>query len=464
MTLILRILALAILVGTLASASPAQSSLPNIVVVLTDDQGAFGNHFTDWMPNVAAFPVDLVSFHHASNLCCPDRATFLTGLYPHHHKVEGNAMGKFNPTETIATNLHGLGYYTALSGKYLNRYGQSICGGAWCFTVNPGWDRWFAMAGAAGGGGADYYNYDMRSGTGENSPTTLTHYGTGAANYSTDVIADQALAFLRDAPTEQPVFLWFAPNAPHQPKTPAPRHATAPCATATYQPPDWNIVTPGQPSYLQSFQPMTVASSKHTAECRTLLAVDEAVGRIEDELAAQGRLDNTLILFLSDNGMHGGSKRLDAKFAPYATRVTARASWPARWGVTPRTITTPLSGADLAPTLCAIAGCSLGPYPTGQASPDGVNTLAALDGGTLARDLLYSELPKPQAGVPAWWAVRTTPDSPLGLWHYIEYGTGEKELYDLATDPWEMTNRTGQPAYAVIQAELAAQLAQIKAS
>ena len=66
--------------------------------------------------------------------------------------------------------------------------------------------------------------------------------------------------------------------------------------------------------------------------------------------------------------------------------------------------------------------------------------------------------------MPAWYALETTPANTLGHWHYVEYATGEKELYDLAADPWELDNHAGNPADAAVQSALAARLAELRSS
>ena len=136
-----------------------------------------------------------------------------------------------------------------------------------------------------------------------------------------------------------------------------------------------------------------------------------------------------------------------------------RMRWPARWGTEPRTISTPVSNIDLAPTLCEIAGCEMGPFASGQETADGLSLLGLLDGDVedLERDVL-----REQSGAKGWppqfWALRTAPRHPLGQWHYIEYDTGERELYDSVADPWELENLVNDPAQADVVAALAERL------
>jgi hypothetical protein len=196
--------------------------------------------------------------------------------------------------------------------------------------------------------------------------------------------------------------------------------------------------------------------------CEEMLGIDWLVDRVTTELDTQGRLANTLMIFTSDNGMAWGAHRFgQEKAIPYASPVPLYMTWPARWGTEPRTVDEYASNIDLAPTLCAIAGCELGPYPGGQSSSDGVSLLRLLDGSVDRLDrtgLLESNL----SGTLPWTAIRTTGNHPRGLWHYVEYSGGERELYDLAADPWELRNIAGTAGTADLMRDLAAELAALR--
>jgi arylsulfatase A-like enzyme len=147
---------------------------------------------------------------------------------------------------------------------------------------------------------------------------------------------------------------------------------------------------------------------------------------------------------VNDNGIGWGAHRLRGKGHPYANHLIGYVRWPGRWGDVPAVVDgyTPL--IDWAPTLAEVGGATLGPYPMWSGGPDGRSLVALLDGGDPPdRDALLEEhrddvLHVP-AGMPAWWGLRTTD----GRWHYIEYDTGETELYDLAADPGELVNVWG---------------------
>lgn len=477
MTGVLRLFILSLTALLLAGSTvaPAASPLPNIVVVITDDQPALDGRLMNYLPVAKEIWVDhgltFTDMHSSTPRCCPARATDLTGLYAHHHGVIENKAALFKPQMTLATQLHAVGYSTMLVGKYLNAYGR--CSKPFCAPhIPPGWDRWAAFS------DPDYYNYTLWEGQ-AGADATPVGFGSSPGDYSTDVIRSLTVDALRAAPANKPVFAWVTPFGPHAPTTPAPRYVgTDVCdGLARWEPPSWNEAdVSDKPLYVQQAR-LLGKPGKHIGDCRALLAVDDLVRDLRDELKAEGRLDNTLFVFMGDNAMNGGEHRLQSKDAPYVTGIPFYMSWPGRYGTTPRTISERVQNYDFAPTLCEIAGCNLGPYPTGQAVPDGVSLLTLMDGtvSTLGRDAVLDELPQKVNGIPVWDAVATTSSSTLGLWHYIEYPTtGEKELYDVSHgpcwtwsvgspgDPCELENRAGDPAFAATQSALAERLAELK--
>jgi hypothetical protein len=224
--------------------------------------------------------------------------------------------------------------------------------------------------------------------------------------------------------------------------------------------------------------------------CRVLMGVDDLFAAVRDALMAAGRWDNTLFVVAGDNGMAFGMHRLGViydKRVPYATQVAFIVSWPDGLGEEPRSVDARLHNIDFAPTVCELVGCTLGPYPTGQAGPDGVSFRAALMGTGPApvRDAVLSTHMEQKRGVPAWDAVTTTSDSPLAsegcssaatggcVWHYIEYADGAKELYDnsggpcyawhrgMPGDPCELENLASKRAYASLVSTLDERLEQL---
>jgi hypothetical protein len=268
---------------------------------------------------------------------------------------------------------------------------------------------------------------------------------------------------INGAPADAPLFAWLAPPNPHSPTEVAPRHAGAACDVQPWRPPNYNEAdVSDKPAWVQA---IPIGSSKNKVlprKCRSLLAVDDLIANVRGALATQGRLDNTLFVFTGDNGEASNEHRLKGKGDPYQTTLPFLVSWPAQLGTSPLTIGERLQNIDLAPTFCALAGCTMGPYPNGQITADGWSFADLLLGNdsTLGRDAVLEDMPSGNRPAPPWYAVTTTKQSPLAsqvcafadsggcIWHYIEYPTtGEKELYDKSNGPcwtWQV-GQAGDP-------------------
>jgi hypothetical protein len=195
---------------------------PNIVFVVTDDQR---QDTLDVMPTIGELAARGVTFTQAfasTSLCCPDRASILTGLYAHNHGVRTNAGAHDfdHDGDTIVRQLQeNAGYVTALLGKYMAGTGPAL--GA---TVPPGWNEWHVFTSDATNGWGLYYGYQL------NTNGRLAWYGLDAsqrpipAEYSTDLLRDRALGLI-DRWAARPFFVEYAPFAPHTPPIPADRHA-----------------------------------------------------------------------------------------------------------------------------------------------------------------------------------------------------------------------------------------------
>ncbi|MFL5736570.1 MAG: sulfatase-like hydrolase/transferase [Actinomycetota bacterium] len=441
--------------GDSTAQSPAPFVVqPNIVLILTDDQRY---DQLDHMPIVQSELIgkgtDFTNGFVVDPLCCPSRATILTGKYSHGTDVYSNIYphGSFRTfvtdnhedRSTIATWLQKIGYDTGLVGKYLNGYSVKKAS-----YVSPGWNTWDALALNAGGGGegtGGYYNYDM------SIQGVDTQFGSDPSDYSTDVLSSQATDFIRSAPASQPLFLYFAPRAPHGPATPPDRYADALPDLPPFRPAAYNEddVT-DKPAYVQAVAPWsdTTQATEDAFvrnEYQSLLAVDDAVGNIIQALRDTGRLEDTLIVFTSDNGLELGEHRWKAKKVPYeeSIRVPIIARYDALMHGTASTDPSLVLNLDLAPTFAAAGGATA----TGV---EGMNMMPLLDGSASSwrSDFLVEHMDPRVVQVPAYCAVRNSDEI------YIKYQDGFEELYDLRTDPYELTNVANDPLYELDKAAL----------
>jgi arylsulfatase A-like enzyme len=310
----------------------------------------------------------------------------------------------------------------------------------------------------------------------------ISQHRTDPADYSTDVIADIAVERIRQAPDDRPLLQVISVFAPHEPNLPAPRHEGDPrCADIEpWAPPSYDEAdVSDKPAYIQQEQPLDDEGFDLVAHCESLLSVDELIGRVGRALEQEGRLDDTVFLFMGDNGMTWGEHRRVAKVSPYATPMPAYAAWPGGRGTEARDEATTLSIIDIAPTLCELAGCEMGPYPNGQQRSDGLSFAPLLEDEPYPwrREALLHAVPS-GGDRPVWWSIRTTADHPDGRWHYIENQDGFRELYDVSGglchewsegapgDPCEMVNLLAgepDPGTLALADSLSAELAELKA-
>jgi N-acetylglucosamine-6-sulfatase len=412
-----------------ANAQSSTTEQPNIVFVLTDDLDYAS---AQKMPEISALLAEQgTSFEEAfvsHSVCCPSRATILTGLYDHNHNVLSNrppdgGFEKFvsegHEENTIGVGLQEAGYQTAFFGKYLNGY-QRERRGADPTHVPPGWDEWYGKL-----DGQDLYDYRINENGEEVS------YGSEEEDFYTDVLAGQTTDFVRRAaPDSEPFFMYVAPTAPHGPATPAERHEGAFSEEEPYRPLSYNEEdVSDKPSQIQeteriSEEEASTIDDYYRQRLESMLAVDEMVGSLLEELEATGELENTYIFFTSDNGFEQGEHRLQkGKSQAYeeSSRVPLLVRGP---GVPAGVKTEKLAvNTDFAPTFADLAGAA---FPADGRSL--VPVLAGSQDPSWRTSILLERLPS-QRG---YQAIRTETHK------YVEYNNGDVELYDLTADPYEM--------------------------
>ncbi|HEU5162296.1 MAG TPA: sulfatase [Thermoanaerobaculia bacterium] len=448
---------------------PIPRNAPNILVIMTDDQrfdalSATGNTILR-TPNIDRIANEGVRFTQAfvtNSLCAPSRASLLTGLYSHVHGVvthgtvpeNRNQPGLRDEQETFVTILQRAGWHTGLVGK-------------WHIRSEPkGFDRWVILP----GGGGPYMDPTMTA-----NAVPLKFRG-----HADDITGDQALAFLESRPVDRPFCLLYNFKAPHRNWIPPARFADAFADLEVPVPRTFEDKLEGRPEALRRAQ-MAIAEMKDFRNrgvpadlppeerkrrnleelvknyYRTLLGVDENVGRVLDWLDAKELARDTVVIFTSDNGFFLGEHGLYDKRLMYepSIRVPLLVRHPARFA--PRVDAQHMVlNIDLAPTILALAGI---PAPDAMQGRSAVPLLAGED-VPWRDDFLYEFFEYPDADhcVMKHRGLRT---KKWKLIHFFEQPEGW-ELYDLETDPDEMTNLAGIRKYAAVERQLRARLAEVR--
>jgi N-acetylglucosamine-6-sulfatase len=449
--------------GASVSQKRLDDSRPNIILILTDDQP---HHTIQYMPTVHNVLMKQgVTFENGyvtTPLCCPSRASILSGQYAHNHKVYTNRMplggaAKFDDSKSFAIWLQQAGYQTAYFGKYLNGYGDITPIG----YVPPGWDEWNVFLSnnvIEDETNAQYYfNFSMS----ENG--LLVKYPKSKDNFSTDVITRLALSFIHNS-RETPFFMLVAYYNPHSPYLWADRHNDQFRVRGEFQPEPYRSPNfmeedvSDKPLYLQTLHHPSMKKIDETYRQirRSLLAVDDGVASILDTLEKTGLRKKTIIIYASDNGLTVGNHSLGmAKNCAYNECVRVPFIVYAPGIFIARTDSRLVANIDLAPTFAELAGVLI------PNDVDGKSLLPLLNNKDTAwRDAILIEHWPTEEGVgakiPEFYGVRTTE------WKYVEYATGETELFDLNNDPYELNNVTNSTAYATIKAELKEKLDELK--
>jgi len=305
---------------------------PNIIFIRTDDQDY--RSMEARLPNgeyvmknvkelIEQQGTKFTHFFVTFPLCCPSRATTLTGQYAHNHDVLSNSPPyggyiMFNDDSTLPLWLQAAGYYTMHIGKYLNGYTIAVSSKGYP-PPPPGWNKWYTLLAPAD----EYYNYKIYDGQ------QILTFGVGQGNYQTDVLTRKAREFLRKKPYgNRPFYLEVNYGAPHEEvdniAVPAPRHVGMMDNAPLPMPPSFNeqdvsdkpIAIQNHP--LLNSQDVDNITNNYRRRMESLLAVDEGVGKIIDMLQATGQGENTVIIFTSDNGyLHGEHRIKQGKFFPY---------------------------------------------------------------------------------------------------------------------------------------------------
>ncbi|WP_148574089.1 sulfatase [Nocardioides caldifontis] len=429
---------------------------PNIVLITVDDAT---DTDLEYMPRtlrrLKRWGTEFRNGLATHPLCGPARAQLITGQYAQDTNVWVN-KGRFggydnlpDKDNTLAAWLQAAGYRTGLAGKFMNGYSQE-------FPVPAGWDRWRVTAPGA------YKAFGFTVVREDGSSDRITD------RYTADWVADRAIAFARAA-DPRPFFMWASFVAPHnmlvngrwKAPVPAPRHANLfpdEEAPSTRKPSFNETDLTDKPDYLEERWEDNVKERQSynalfRARIRSLQAVDEGIARMLDSVSPQVRR-NTLWILTSDNGFLLGEHRMQGKNFPYeeSLHVPLILRWQA--GGIPTGVTTDRVGRliDIPATILDAAGATAGRPQAGQSllpiakgPTDDLGEAVLIQGGSFFHD-----------GPWAFQGVRK------GRWKYVEHWQGQRELYDLTNDPFELANLAGRrPAR---EAELKADLDRLSAT
>jgi N-acetylglucosamine-6-sulfatase len=499
-TVALVVVAGATLAAHRAEGAPAK---PNVVFILTDDMptselAGMSNVRSLIAAQGTTFNEAYVSFP----LCCPSRATMMSGLYMHNHGVRGNfppqgSWLKFRPRESndLPVWLQADGYYNVHIGKYMNGY--AVQDGT--LPVPTGWNEWYGKVAED----ALYFDYQLIEKTGPGATPHITFYGDQPSDYQTDTFTDRAVNFVKDldSSTQEPFWLnlWF--NSPHGPFDPAPRDLFRLAGTPLPKLPGVNEKDiSDKPKWLRrqvrkqlSKKQLKLIDNERRRQQEQLLSVDQAVGELFEALQSRGILDNTYVIFASDNGFFRGEHRIaSGKYLPYdpSSRVPLLIRGP---GIPHGGVSNELVwNGDIAQTIDQIASGSENPAADGRSfmayaeNPARRSTRPILlegdtgPGGTGAESAQATTARAREARVgvagkrgvhnleqerdaiksanntnaaPAYRSIRTD------RYEYTVYANGQTELYDMKRDPAQLNSLALDPRYRYVRKWLFDQLA-----
>jgi arylsulfatase A-like enzyme len=431
------------------SPTPTPSQRPNIVLILADDLDILS---IDRMPTLRSEVMQrgltFTNGFATTPLCCPSRASIMTGQYVHNHGIlinrnpnafgtEPNCFERFRDRgqerQTFATWLQDAGYSTGFVGKYLNRYPGDMPGADPRY-IPPGWDEWFAQVSDNA-----YYNYSV------NDNGTLRDFARRPEDYVTDVIRQRAVQFIHDyADPNKPFALWINPTAPHTPATSPDPYSAAFADAIAPRTPNFNEADMSdKPRWFQLIPQLNddeVArlDGLQRQRLRTMAGVDDMIRELLKALSDTGELDRTYFIFTSDNGLLLGAHRIFlGKDMVYENSIRVPLIMRGPGVPAGRTLEHFVLNIDLAPTLVEMARAQ-----APAEFMDGRSMFPLLGSNPLPvsswrSDFLvehWTDVPGPDS-LPNWAGLRARDRI------YVEYESQEREYYDLVRDPHQLQNQ-----------------------
>ena len=407
---------------------------PNVIVIDTDDMNASDLFvMRNTLSLLAAQGTSFRNSYVSYPLCCPSRATFLTGQYAHNHRVlTDQRFTDLDSSNTLAVWLRRAKYRTAMVGKYLNGYG----------LVNPrevpkGWTQWYGLT-----GGTEQHRYGFKL----NENGKVRHYGRKPSNYIDYILDSKVNAVLKQwAISPKPFFIYYNPNNPHgeagtpywstRDPEPAPQYLGIFGDITAPHPPNFDEANVSdKPQMVREIPHLSGAQladidRRYRGRLESLLSVDDEVKRIFGLVRKYGDKRKTFFIFTSDNGLELGAHRIEFKNFLYeegerVPLIIRGPGFPA--GATRDQL---VANIDLAPTITSLTG-----VPAARVM-DGIPLLplAKNPGEGNNRDILFES---PDIGV---YGIRRGP------WKYNLWNNGDEELYNLDDDPYELTNLLYDP-------------------
>ena len=447
-----------------------RSSRPNILFILLDDLRwdtvGYAGHPHLRTPNIDRIAREGVTFQNAfstTSLCSPSRASLLSGLYAHRHGVTDNFTEFPTALNSFPRTLQGAGYATAYVGKYhMGENNDEPRPGFDYFVTHKGQGRYFDTE----------FNVNGRR-------------REVMKGYYTTAVTDIALEWLKEDHGGKPWLLMLGHKAPHSFYTPEAQHAHA-FDDVRVPYPDSAFSLDGKPSWIKDRRdtwhgiygplfewrkkfpddrPAAVKDFENMVHAYwgTMLSVDDSVGRLLGFLESSRQLDNTIVVFVGDNGLLQGEHGMVDKRTMHepSIRIPMAVRFPGLAG-TPRRIEQQVLTVDMAPSLLELAGA---PALAGVDGRSWVPLVKGDDSTWRKSWFYYYNYEKEFPYTPNIRGVRTE------RWKYIRYPHGDGgadrhpgELYDLHKDPGELANLIEAPEAASVLAELRSELARLMAA
>jgi len=428
------------------AAASSEPPHPNVLLIVSDDQ-AWSTFSRDLMPSVYSQLVDQgVLFKRAyvnTSLCCPSRAQIVSGLYEHDTGVDQNEVLLTRPTLPMA--LHDAGYRTMLSGKYMN---------SWPCDPRAEFDRWACVA-----------TPEISSLSLVDPIVNVDGIWQRRTGYEPDVLSNLASDFIKDTPSDQPFFVLYAPTTPHLPADDT-RYADMPVSPPRGRAFDVNTMTAATPPYSRR-PPLTkdeiaISDAHYTAMAHSTRSFDDAVDSLLGSLG--DRAQDTLVVYLSDNGFLYGEHRRTGKNDPWeeSVNVPMVVRYPAALPVN-RSFTSDalVQNVDLASTIADAAGLRWG--------GDGRSFLPVIERKkrTVRTSVLIEHCRGVSRGIPDCSGYGTngarimTPGFQgviTDRYKYVEFDDGSRQLIDLRKDPHELHDLSRNPRSAGLRRGMAAKL------